>query len=660
MATRQWSLFLILTAISIIAGCGGGTTAHVQNPPAPAAPQVSIAFQPTPPSSLVFGGTAPVTAVVSNDPSDSGVDWNIPCQNPGSCGSLTLQHTASGQATIYTPPPSLSSNAQGVSIFAFATADHTKNVTASLTITAFSSFLKAGTYIVETTGISPTGSYQRAAAIMLDGNGNVQGGEETVNSVNQTTSLFSSVAATVTGGSYFIGPDGRGTLTINTPAGLNLGQQVGQQDVETFNLVALSSSQALLTASGINNPNLPLSNESSIGTMDLQTPGAQAITGGYALVVRGYNANGSPVAYGGVLNIIGSQSIPGTGSKFDEVIDGSTTVTPSALVSGSVSAPDSFGTIQISLTTDFGNQVFTGYVIDASHLKLIETDDTIGLTAGVAIGQGPLTGTYSSFSGTYTLGIFGSDLNQQVATLAAAASFQVSAGSLTNGSIDELQSGLSVQITDGFSATYTVDLSGRVDTGSSFTFTKHGPGPELIFYLTGNGNPVLVLDADTEPSLSGGSVGGGVGTGLAYPSTAGATFSGDYGLSFTQNFTGTEGDATGQICVNGSSVTCPLPTGTVGAPDTLFGTIDETLSFSPQGPTSLTDGFQASATSGRLTGTMSAGSDFNNSTLTMAFYLIDSSHGFFIETDGGSGETNQGGLTFGYFAGRTPVCQGCP
>ena len=72
---------------------------------------------------------------------------------------------------------------------------------------------------------------------MLDGNGKINGGEETVNFLNQNTSVFSSVNDAITGGSYFLGPDGRGTLTINT-ADVN----IGQQGIETFSLVALSSS----------------------------------------------------------------------------------------------------------------------------------------------------------------------------------------------------------------------------------------------------------------------------------------------------------------------------------------------------------------------------------------------------------------------------------
>jgi hypothetical protein len=556
------------------------------------------------------------------------------------------------------------SNTQNVTIFAFATADHTKNVNSSLTVSAFAGFLKAGTYILETTGFDINQfQYQFAAAITLDGNGGiVAGGEQTANfSTNNpitSTTTYSSVRDTVTGGSYFIGPDGRGSLTITTTD-----TSVGQQGVEEFSLVVLSSTQALLKST--DNVNIsPFSNQSSSGTMDFQTPGAQMTTGGYALVVRGADTNNLPLAFGGVLNIAG-QNISATGSRFDEVLSG-VGMTSSSSVSGSLSpASGTPGIVHISLTPNFGvpsTQTFTGYVIDASHLKLIETDGTVGVTVGVAIGQGTLTGGFSNFSGNYTFGILGQDSNPSAfATLAAAGSFSAGGGSLTNGSIDEVQSGWQIQVTDGFSATYTVDPSGRVDTNSSFTFgnSSNGTGPEVVFYLTDSGNPALVLDADITPTLNSSEL--GVGTGLAYPTTAGATFAGDYGMSLTQNLNLNEGDATGPICVNGNSIVCPVPSGGTSALSTLFGTIDQSLGFSPLVPTPnfITGGFQPSTVSGRSTGTLSS-QNFPTNPLSVAYYLIDSNHGFFVETDGGLQGANPGFLTFGYYAGRTPVCAGCP
>jgi hypothetical protein len=654
VALSKWATLLLLAATSITLGCAGGTTLNVQNPAAPKSSQIAIAFQPSPPASLFVNGAAPITAVVNNDPTSSGVDWSLQCQNGTNCGSLSTFHTDSGKATTYLPPPTLSSNTQAVTVSAFAAADHTKNIDTSLTVNAFAGFLKAGTYIVETTGVDASGlPYGRVAALVLDGKGGITGGEQTVDFMNPGTSQLASVNDAVTGGTYVLGPDGRGTLTINT-ADLN----IGQQGVETFSLVALSSSQALLTKTDVFGPNIPPSNESSVGTMDLQTPGSQVTNGGYALVVRGVDFNSSPIAFGGVLNIDGPQSISGNGSDFDMLINGFGTVISSVPPSGTVSPPDKFGRFQISLNTNFFGSgqlnTFTAYVVDNSHLRLIETDGSAGLTTGIAIGQGSLTGTYSNFSGTYTFGIFGEDLSGSQSTLAAAGNFTVGGGSLTSGSIDEIQSGLLVQVSDGFTATYTMDPSGRVDTGSSFTFATsgNGTGPEFVMYMTGNGDPVLVLDNDTEPSLNGGFA-GGLATGLAYPTTAGVSLTGKYGVSFTQNFNTTEADATGQICANGSSVVCQG-----SSANTFSGTVDQTVAFSPQGPNTLSATFQGSAVNGRLTGTISDVNFYNNP-LSVAFYLIDSSHGFFVETDGGPNGANVGYLSFGYLTGRVPVCSGC-
>jgi len=63
---------------------------------------------------------------------------------------------------------------------------------------------------------------------------------------------------------------------------------------------------------------------------------------------------------------------------------------------------------------------FTGYIVDGSHIQLIETDaaagaaSPFGLTAGPAIGQGTATGTFTgnaSFTGTKVFGIPGVDLS---------------------------------------------------------------------------------------------------------------------------------------------------------------------------------------------------------------------------------------------------------
>jgi hypothetical protein len=634
VAIRRWILLLPSAAIiAVLAACGGSTT-NVQNPPAPPSTPVSIAFQPAPASSVTLNSTTPITAVVNNDPSNSGVDWALLCQNSANCGTLSQLHTQSGAPTTYTPPNTISGNSQSVTIEAFATADQTKNVVTAITITGFAASLQ-GTYVFETRGIDANGPFQLAGAIVLDGKGGVTSGEQT------HSDFLLSVSDSISGGSYNIGPDGRGTLTLNTTD-----QNIGQQGIENLSLVFLSSSHALIAT--LDNPLLNPSSETSSGTLDLQTSTSLA-TGGYAFAVNGTDLGLGPMAIGGVLKISSPNTISPAGSVADQ--DDAGTVFPNATISGGVTDPDAFGSLKFNLTTAFAATPiqFTGYIVDGLHIKLIESDNNgsgsgFGSTAGVAIGQGAATGTFTSkaaFAGTYVFGIQGEDLSAFPTSLASVGRFTAdSSGHLKNGYNDEILNGFGIEISDSFSGTYTLDSTGTGRVDSSFNFSTSGPGPEFIFYLTGNGNPPLILDADDAI--------GSVGIGLAHPQAAAPfSFNGKYGLRFTQGNGQTENDATGQITVNGSS-------------DALAGIVDTNLGFSPLPNTPLNGTFTSVPSSGRFTGGLtntffpSPGSVPN--TIAVAFYLIDSSHGFFIETDSlASGE-----LSFGYFAARTPVCPNCP
>jgi len=664
-------------AILLLTGCGVST--NVMNPPAPATQAVAIEFQPSPPAAISINSTASLTAVVKNDSSNAGVDWSLTCAVGVACGSLASPHTASGQPQVYTPPSALSSNTLSVTIAAFATADQTKNSVTALNISAFGTVLK-GTYVVATRGSDISGNpYQRAGVIVLDGNGGVTGGEQTVNFVDLNTNVFSSVNDPVTGGSYFVGADGRGTLTVNTQD-----PTIGQQGIQTFSLVVLSSSHALV--SKLDNGNLSgSSGETSVGTLDLQNSQARDVVPakGYAFVANGTDTNGFGMALGGVFNIDSPKTISGAGSALDQVnavLFGAGVVTPSSSASGTVSTPDSFGVFRVTLATDFGAVHLTAYPLgDGTHLKLIETDAAIGLTAGDAFSQGSATGSFttlSTFSGNYVYGIFGRDLfNGGPASLDGAGLFSTAGGgSLTNGYLDESQLGVPLQISDGFQAAYAVgkgsDPNSKTDpegigrfyipvsnaTGfPDFTFStsSNGTGSAWVFYLAGNGGPALMLDADVEPTFASGLFfGGGVGTGIAYPVVAGAPFSGSYGTILTQNINFTEVNAVGEIAAKGGA---------------LSGVVDIANAFGPVATddSSLSGSYQKSAISNRLIGTLTDAFFVNNqstTTLSVAFYPIDSTQGFFVENDLADSMANtiSGDLTFGYYVMRTPVCQGCP
>ncbi len=630
---RHTMLLLSAVALAVLTGCGGSNV-NVQNPPAPAAANVSIALQPTPPAGISLSATTTLTAVVSNDSSNAGVDWALLCQSNANCGTLLPLHTASGAATTYTPPPTISGNSQTFIIEAFATAEHNQNVVTTITVTGFASNLK-GTYVFETRGIDANGPFQLAGVIILDGNGGLTSGEQTH---SDSLQFFSDP---ITGGSYYIGPDGRGTLTINTAD-----QNIGQQGVENLSLIFLNNSEALIAT--LDNPNLQPSYETSSGTLDLQTSNS-APTGGYAFVVNGTDISYQPMAMGGILKIDSPNTISGTGSVADQ--DDTGTVFPSASLSGTLTNPDSLGSLKFNLTAAFSQSPIqlTGYIVDAQHIKLIETDNNgsgtgVGSTAGLAISQGAATGTFTSsksFSGNYVLDILGQDLSGLPTSLASVGEFTADgSGNLNNGYDDELLDGLAIEISDSFTGTYTVDPTGTGRVDSSINFSSNGPGPEFIFYLTGTATAPLVLDADANF--------GALGVGLANPQVAPPlSFNGKYGLYFTQGSGSLENDGTGQVSVNATS-------------NTFSGVIDTDFSFSPEPNTPITGSFITISSTGRSTGALTntffpTPASVPN-TIAVAFYVVDPSHVFFLETD----SLLSGELSFGYFAARTPVCPSCP
>ncbi len=655
VATRQWILFPLLAAtISVMAGCS--STANIQNPPAPAATPVAIAFQPLPPASVLVNATSSFTAVISNDPSNSGVDWSVQCQNPGNCGTLSAPHTPSGQATMYTPPSTLTGNNQPVTILAFATADHTKNVVAGLVVTAFGGNLK-GTYVLQAQGLdSSLNPYQFAGVIVLDGNGGVSSGEQTVNffDPNPNVGAFISKPDVVTGGSYFLGPDGRGTININTNDA-----DLGTNGTEMFSFVFLSSSQTLITA-------LPTStlSVSATGTMDLQSSTVATPSAGYTFVVSGTDfASGLPTAFGGILNIDSPNNISGPGSVTDQNFDG--TLTIGVTITGTISNPDSFGAVTLNLAVpDFPSTTsyqFTGYIVDAIHIKLIESDNPfgtggVGSTAGLAIGQGSATGTFggnTSFSGTYVFGVLGQDLSaSSPSSLTSVGVFTADgSGDLANGLTDTLlqangaQGTAGSQISAAFGGSYIVGThpgTGRVRSIFSDFLPSPIDGfhPQFFFYLAGNGNPALVLaSGDANYTF--------LGAGIAYPQAAAPlTFSGTYGFSiFQQN--GSENEGTGPMTANSSS-------------GTLSGSADINVGASSTSFDNLFTGtFAVPGSNGSFAGAFT-GQAFEFSPFAADYYIVDPGHGFFVETDLVNPNSASGVVSFGYYAARTPVCVGCP
>ena len=137
-------LIVIVAFAAALCGCGGGSTftfvAKGTGNPVANSSSISIVFQPALPQSVAVGSMTQIAAAVSNDQMNEGVDWLVTC-SAMDCGSLTLGttsgraiHSESEQAITYTAPSDVIGNQLAVNIVAFAAADHTKNILATITV----------------------------------------------------------------------------------------------------------------------------------------------------------------------------------------------------------------------------------------------------------------------------------------------------------------------------------------------------------------------------------------------------------------------------------------------------------------------------------------------------------------------------------------------
>ena len=663
VARRRICTFFLLAAICFLAACGGSSQSSQP------APVVSIALTPPPSvTSVSVGNTTGIqlNPVVTNDPNNYGVDWAVTCSNNtivGACGALSIStfHSASGTPVNYIPPAFINAGSLTVNVTVFATADHTKNVTTPITITAYAAALK-GTYVLQVRGSdSNPYPYESTGVFLFDGNGNITSGQQTLNTVGGFSATYN-VQGSSTPSSYFVGPDGRGLITLNLQP---TGAAAPIQDTYTF--VVVSSAEALVADV---EPNL---GNSASGTLELQDPSAATTmpTGAYAFVANGSDsgsANGPgggipvPTAFGGVFNIDNNPStgsISGQGSLADQDYYNSTGSTrkllscvPPAGVTGSVSPPTSIGIVTITLTgtTCFGQTLpasiqFTGYIVDATHIRLIESDDVDGtggfLTAGIAVNQGSAAGmfTAASLTGPYVYGVLGYDINAGApSSFTSAGVINADGTSNVTGINDTFYSGASAAYTaNALTGTYSLDVDqiGRADLVPKFSGSSPKPKVSLLAYLTGNGTPPLILWAQGEDTNF-----PAIGTGIAYPQSANASSLSfgnpeTYGFNLTQVPGEIDGSGTMQSRINGVA-------------GTLTGTLDNTNNnnFPSASGSSLPllDTFVLPADNfGRIAGTfMNAG----GAGPYYEYYLVDDHHGFFEETD----LLASGQVGIGYFA----------
>jgi ferredoxin len=356
-------------------------------------PVLAVTLGPAPTSLQISTGAA-FTAFVTNDSANAGVTWTATCGS-ANCGSFSAAKSLAGIATDFTAPSAVPTGAT-ITVTVTSVTDTTKSATTQITITAANTVLANGTYVFSLAGTNASGPYYVAGAFTVNGT-SITGGEQ------DYIDLGTIAADKIDSDSNAISTTANGDLQITLTAcnGANCSgtdTNVGVNGVETLDAALFSTTRARIVEFD--------SSATSSGRLDPQ-PSPAAPSAGYSFFASGLDAHAIPLAIGGVLNINGPGTISGAGSVFDmndSVFEGAIVLQNQSFAASTVSAPDSFGRIVFSLVPSAASGVPTfnlvGYIVDSTHIRLIETSDLLNATlSGIALGQGANTGTFTSAGG---------------------------------------------------------------------------------------------------------------------------------------------------------------------------------------------------------------------------------------------------------------------
>ena len=426
--------------VMTLSACGGGGSTP---PPAP-----SVTVSPAT-ANVQEGSMQQFTATVANSSSTT-VTWQVNGVAGGNPTVGTIDSTG-----LYTAPAVIP-NPASVTITAVLQADPSISGNSIVTITAvvFNNSTLKGNYIFSLSGIDVNGAaFYAVGAVMADGNGNITGGEEDLNDVSSGYFQATSIV-----GTYSVGSDGRGTLTLNSSLG---------SFAYAFAIRALNNA-------GLNEIDNNVIN--ATGNLEQQTAtGVSAPSGNYA-----YGFSGSAPCGTGSLQPINSNGIfslssGNVGGLQD--LNCNRTITQSAALSGTYSNIDALGRGTGAFSASTGTSDFVYYVVSANRYRFMCPDASVfflgsaDLQTQSSFASSDFTGSYVVSTGANTQTGGGTGISYTLIQ------FNASGGSVSSGYYDVNDTGNVGQAS--LSGAYSVASNGRV----SGSFTVNGVALPFSMYL---------------------------------------------------------------------------------------------------------------------------------------------------------------------------------
>jgi len=336
-----------------------------------------------------------------------------------------------------------------------------------------------GTYAFSMSGTDNTAglSISRIGSFHADGQGNIAMAIEDVND-GGSFSTFNFTAAPAS--TYTMASNGKGVLTLSHPDVTN----PSVADNFTFSIALDSTSSGLMIETD--------GSSTMSGNFRLQSISSTFATA-YAFDVSGLDlGNGTSVSFIGQFTTNGVSGV--TGGEMD-VNDGASPSGVITLQPGTITLDatnfSNFGRGTMTLNTTLNSQLlnlsYVFYVVDGSHLVLVE-NDTLAATSGSATAQTAVPTTVAAFPGSFVFAVGGAAISQGVfGSLARAGRFTADAnGNITNLGVDEDFSGgvNAFPKSGGFSnVTFTIDAAGTGRGTLNFTDVTRNQPFQYVFYM---------------------------------------------------------------------------------------------------------------------------------------------------------------------------------
>jgi hypothetical protein len=472
----------------------------------------------------------------------------------------------------------------------------------------FSTSSLNGTYVISISGtdVNVTTStpevvpFALVGTIVANGGGGIKGGTVDISDPGNTgLSIGQTVSSS---SSYTVGPDGRGTATVVT--------QVATFD---FDFVLTSTGNGLISRFDDSATDVGAGS----GTLDLQSA-ATSLTGSYAFSLSGFDSSGNPMGTVGAFTI-GSSGIAGTEDFNEDGTSGAGFADLPLTGQATLGTSGTSGTAQF--TTSFATLGLDIWVIDAAHLKFIETD-----SAGPFLSGDAYTQVTSLAAGQLVFALSGTDGAGNPVVAGGYATTDAN-GNLSNGFEDYNDSG-TVTLSKPFS---TSSASCATSTGRcqlALNGFSNGAAQAFTFAVYPSGGGGLALEIDSFGLLQGASYS---------QSATSFTTSGGYGFNLTGENSDGEVDDIAEFDVSGTASPATNMSGTLD--ENTLGTdlvsVGLDATYTPDG-----NGDGRGLITAPTIGTL--GTDVGE--LNLAYYVVNSSTAVFIDVDSTTLDAGQTGI----------------